>query len=94
MREAGIGRDLVTSLHHGIADLMPSRLGFYESWLNRDGLCQGTVGLALLKAVLNFLGREGEPRSRVREHAGAHAAGWLRAARWPRLRAVSRRLPP
>jgi hypothetical protein len=94
MHEAGIGRDLATSLRHGIADLMPSRLGFHESWLNPDGLRLATVGVAPLKAVRNFLRREAEPPSRVMERAGAHAAGWLFAARWLRLSAVSRQLPP
>ncbi len=31
MTEAGIGRLLVASLHQGIADLLPTRLEFYES---------------------------------------------------------------
>jgi bacteriochlorophyll 4-vinyl reductase len=93
MREAGIGRVLVASLHQGIADLMPSRLDFCENWLNPDGLRQGTIGLAQLKAVLSFLRREGELYNRVVEHAGAYAADWLLAARRPPLRAVFRRLP-
>jgi hypothetical protein len=29
MREAGIGRVLVASLHQGIADILPTRLSFY-----------------------------------------------------------------
>jgi bacteriochlorophyll 4-vinyl reductase len=93
MREAGIGRVLVASLHQGIADLMPSRLEFYENWLNPDGLRQGTIGLAPLKAVLSFLRQEGEPYSRVMAHAGTHAADWLLAARRLPPRAVFRRLP-
>jgi len=38
MREAGIGRVLVASLHQGIADTLPQRLSFYESWLHAEGL--------------------------------------------------------
>ena len=38
MREAGIGRVLVASLHQGISDVLPLRLLFYENWLNAEGL--------------------------------------------------------
>ena len=59
MREAGIGRVLVASLHQGIADILPTRLSFYENWLNAEGLREGTIGLAPLYAVLSFLRQEG-----------------------------------
>jgi hypothetical protein len=61
MIEAGIGRLLVASLHQGIADLLPTRLEFYEAWLNPSGLRDGRIGLAPLAAVLSFLRQEGEP---------------------------------
>ena len=48
MREDGIGRVLVASLHQAIADILPTRLGFYENWLNAEGLREGTIGLAPL----------------------------------------------
>ena len=48
MIEAGIGRLLVASLHQGIADLLPTRLEFYEAWLNPAGLRDGKIGLAPL----------------------------------------------
>src|SRR5262249_8459046 len=38
MSEARIGRVLVASLHQAIADLLPTRLEFYENWLNVAGL--------------------------------------------------------
>ena len=60
MREAGIGRVLVASLHQAIADILPTRLGFYENWLNAEGLREGTIGLAPLFAVLSFLRQEGD----------------------------------
>ena len=41
MSDAGIGRVLVASLHQGIADILPSRLGFYENWLSAEGLREG-----------------------------------------------------
>ena len=93
MREAGIGRVLAASLHQGIADLMPSRLEFYEHWLTPDGLRQGTIGLAPLKAVFSFLRQEGNLYRNVMAHAGAHAAEWLLVARRPPFRSVCRRLP-
>src|SRR6476660_5374707 len=76
MREAGIGRVLVASLHQGIADLLPMRLGFYENWLNAEGLRDGTIGLAPLYAVLSFLRQEGDAYQRIMAHAGTCAAEW------------------
>src|SRR3954452_2288505 len=60
MREAGIGRVLVASLHQGIADILPTRLTFYENWLNAEGLREGTIGLAPLYAVLSLLRQGGD----------------------------------
>ena len=60
MSEAGIGRVLVASLHQAIADILPTRLSFYENWLNAEGLREGTIGLAPLYAVLSFLRQEGD----------------------------------
>ena len=76
MREAGIGRVLVASLHQGIADLLPMRLGFYEGWLNAEGLRDGTIGLAPLYAVLSFLRQEGEAYQKIMAQAGTYAAEW------------------
>jgi len=76
MREAGIGRVLVASLHQAIADLLPTRLGFYENWLNAEGLREGTIGLAPLFAVLSFLRQEGEAYRMITSRAGEYAAEW------------------
>src|SRR3954470_17664300 len=76
MREAGIGRVLVASLHQGIADILPTRLAFYENWLNAEGLREGTIGLAPLYAVLSFLRQEGEPYTLITRRAGEYAAEW------------------
>jgi bacteriochlorophyll 4-vinyl reductase len=76
MREAGIGRVLVASLHQAIADLLPTRLGFYENWLNAEGLREGTIGLAPLYAVLSFLRQEGEAYRMITTRAGEYAAEW------------------
>ena len=76
MNDAGVGRLLVASLHQGIADLLPSRLEFYESWLNPSGLREGRIGLAPLAAVLSFLRQEGEAYRLVAARAGEYSAEW------------------
>jgi bacteriochlorophyll 4-vinyl reductase len=76
MSEARIGRVLVASLHQAIADLLPSRLEFYENWLNAAGLREGTIGLAPLTAVLSFLRTEGHAYSLITNRAGEYAAAW------------------
>jgi len=76
MSEAGIGRVLVASLHQSIADILPTRLSFYENWLNVDGLREGTIGLAPLYAVLSFLRQEGEAYQLITTRAGEYAAEW------------------
>ena len=76
MIETGIGRLLVASLHQAIGDLLPTRLEFYEAWLNPSGLRDGRIGLAPLAAVLSFLRQEGEPYRLVSARAGEYAAEW------------------
>ena len=76
MIEAGIGRLLVASLHQAIGDLLPTRLEFYEAWLNPAGLREGRIGLAPLAAVLSFLRQEGEPYRLVAARAGEYTAEW------------------
>src|SRR5436305_628807 len=76
MREAGIGRVLVASLHQAIADVLPTRLGFYENWLNAEGLRGGRIGLAAVNAVLSFLRQEGDAYQTITRRAGEYAADW------------------
>jgi hypothetical protein len=76
MNEPRIGRVLVASLHQAIADVLPTRLEFYENWLNAPGLREGTIGLAPLSAVLSFLRMEGEAYNQITERAGEYAADW------------------
>jgi bacteriochlorophyll 4-vinyl reductase len=76
MNDGGVGRLLVASLHQGIADVLPSRLEFYEAWLNPSGLRDGRIGLAPLAAVLSFLRQEGEAYRLVAERAGEYSAEW------------------
>jgi bacteriochlorophyll 4-vinyl reductase len=76
MAKASIGRILVASLHQAIADVLPTRLGFYENWLHVDGLREGRIGLAPLHAVLSFLRQEGEAYELITTRAGEYAAEW------------------
>jgi hypothetical protein len=76
MREAPIGRVLIASLHQSIADLLPTRLNFYENWLSPEGFREGTIGLAPLYAVLSFLRQEGAAYEMITSRAGEYAAEW------------------
>lgn len=93
MRDAGIGRLLVASLHQGIADRLPDRLEFYENWLNPQGLRDGTIGLAPLHAVLSFLRTEGDGYAQVTSAAGAYAGQWAVGELSPLRRRALARLP-
>jgi hypothetical protein len=93
MSEARIGRVLVASLHQGIADLLPTRLEFYENWLNVSGLREGTIGLAPLLAVLSFLRTEGDAYALVTTRAGEYAADWTVNSLMPVERRMIRALP-
>ena len=94
MSEAGIGRLLVASLHQAIADLLPTRLEFYEAWLNPTGLRDGRIGLAPLAAVLSFLRLEGEPYQLVSARAGEYTAEWWVADMPAFKRTMIRAAPP
>lgn len=93
MREAGIGRVLVASLHQGIADILPTRLGFYENWLNAEGLREGTIGLAPLYAVLSFLRQEGDAYQMITARAGEYAAEWTVQSMPPLKRTMIKAAP-
>jgi bacteriochlorophyll 4-vinyl reductase len=93
MTEPGIGRLLVASLHQSIADQLPTRLEFYEGWLNPAGLRDGRIGLAPLNAVLSFLRLEGEPYHQIAGRAGEYTAEWTVADLAPSRRAIIRAAP-
>src|SRR5512132_3718759 len=93
MSEPRIGRVLVASLHQAIADLLPTRLEFYENWLNVSGLREGTIGLAPLSAVLSFLRTEGEVYQLITARAGELAAEWTVASMPALERRVIRLMP-
>lgn len=93
MKEPGIARILVASLHQGISDLLPARLEFYENWLNPDGLRHGTIGRAPVLAVLSFLRQEGPFYGQVTRRAGEYAAEWTVAAQSSARRSLVGALP-
>ncbi len=93
MSEAGIGRVLVASLHQGIADILPTRLAFYENWLNAEGLREGTIGLAPLYAVLSFLRLEGDAYQMITTRAGEYAAEWTVQSMRPFRRSLIKAAP-
>src|SRR5262249_60861695 len=93
MNEAGIGRVLVASLHQGIADILPTRLSFYENWLNAEGLREGTIGLAPLYAVLSFLRQEGGAYEMITTRAGEYAAEWTVQSMSPFQRTLLKSTP-
>src|SRR5690349_23507334 len=93
MSEAAVGRVLVASLHQAISDILPTRLGFYENWLNAEGLREGTIGLAPLYAVLSFLRQEGEAYNIITSRAGEYAAEWTVQSMAPARRAMIKAAP-
>jgi bacteriochlorophyll 4-vinyl reductase len=94
MREAGIGRVLVASLHQGIADILPMRLAFYENWLHAEGLRDGTIGLAPLYAVLSFLRQEDDDAyAQITRRAGEYAAQWTVDSMSPIERTILKSAP-
>jgi bacteriochlorophyll 4-vinyl reductase len=94
MRDAVIGRVLVASLHQGISDVLPMRLTFYESWLDAEGLREGTIGLAPLYAVLSFLRQEGDATyEKITTCAGEYAAEWTVDSMAPLERTLIRKAP-
>jgi hypothetical protein len=84
---------LVASLHQGISDLMPTRLEFYENWLNPIGMRDGRIGLVPMAAVLSFLRQEGQPYTLVTQRAGQYAAQWTFDNLTPMERSLIRALP-
>src|ERR1700730_15014648 len=93
MREAAVGRVLVASLHQGIDDVLPTRLAFYENWLNAEGLREGTIGLAPLYAVLSFLRLEGDAYQLITTRAGEYAAEWTVQSMRPLRRSLTNSAP-
>jgi bacteriochlorophyll 4-vinyl reductase len=92
MAERRIGRVLVASLHQAIGDIVPTRLEFYENWLNSNGLRYGTIGLAPMIGVLGFL-RQEECYALIATRAGEYAASWTADSMAPARMRVLQILP-
>lgn len=94
MSEARIDRLLAAALHQAIADLLPARLEFYESYLRPRGWREDAVNLAPVSAVLSFLRHEGgETYDAVMTQAATYAAEWWLARQSWHVRVTGPRLP-
>ena len=94
MSEARIDRLLGAALHQAIADLLPMRLDFYESYLRPRGWREDAVKLAPVTAVLSVLRHE-EPGTydAVMVRAAAYASEWWLARQAWHVRRSRRLLP-
>ena len=75
-KDETVGRVLLASLHQAIAEVLPARLEFYETWLKPSDLHQQTIGVSACLAVLSFLRREANVYDIVMARAGQYAAMW------------------
>lgn len=89
---------MVASLHQALADHLPTRLEFYESYLRPLRMRAGAVGMASFNAALSFLRLEDAAWDPVMTDAGRHAAQWTwdaqpawRRAWWARAPRFHRR---
>ena len=76
MADEKIGRLLVASLHQAVAERLPTRLEFYEHWLDTWTLRHESVAPAHVMAVFSFLRREDSEYDQVMTLAGRFAADW------------------
>ncbi len=89
MSEARIDRLMAAAIHQAIADIMPSRLEFYESYLRPRAWREDAVNLAPVAAVLSFLRHEPPGTyDAVMRNAADHAARWVYQALPWRVRAI------
>jgi len=93
MSDAVIGRMLVASLHQAIAEILPERLEFYESWLNSKRMRSSRVTLGGMRAVFSFLRQEDGQYDAVMRRAGVLTAQWTVDGLSPFRKTWLRRLP-
>lgn len=94
MSEAKIDRLLAAALHQAIADLIPMRLEFYESYLRPRGWREDAVNVAPVTAVLSFLRHEDAGiYDTVMTQAALYAAEWWLAGQGWAARGGFRWLP-
>ena len=75
MNRAGVGRMLVASLHQGISDLLPTRLEFYENWLNPPACATARSAWRRWRPCSASCGRKAS-RTASSPRAGEYAAQW------------------
>ena len=61
----------LANLHQAIAELLPTRLEFYEAWISPEGMREGRVTRAPLTAVISFLRQEGAAYDAVMAAGGS-----------------------
>ena len=66
----------MASLHQAIAELLPLRIEFYESWLSAKGFRGKQMSLGGIRAVFSFLRLEDDRYDTVMRRAGELAAAW------------------
>ena len=66
----------MASLHQGIADLLPTRLEFYESWLNPPGCATAASAWRRWRRCSASCARKGEPYQLIAARAGEYTAEW------------------
>jgi hypothetical protein len=92
MADAAIGPLLVASLHQAVAEVLPDRLDFYETWLNPNWIRKRRIGPAAVGAALSFLRRE-DDYDKVVERAGEYAVDWTFDSLSPVRHGIIRLLP-
>ena len=94
MSDAKIGRLVVASLHQAIAECLPTRLEFYEYWLNTRKLGNEAIGRDKLGTTFSFLRHEKSVQyATVIALAGRYTADWT-VESWSGLRQASLRALP
>jgi len=82
---------MAAAIHQAIADLLPSRLDFYESYLRPRGWREDAVNLAPVAAVLSFLRHEDAGTyDTVMIRAAEYAATWVYDALPWRVRTIGK----
>lgn len=77
MNDARIGRVLAAALHESLTVRLPSRVEFYEHYLQTSRLRSASIGMAPFLAALSFLRQEGDIYHQIVDDAGRQAAAWL-----------------
>ena len=80
--DKNIARLVVACLHQAVAECLPTRLEFYETWLDTRKLRRESVGPVQVTAVLSFLRQEDEAYDAVVARAGTYAVNWTLEV-WP-----------